>query len=51
MAYNLTGEFWIGTPTFFIYDPTGKLRASQAGAVPVDIIESFIAENRVAANE
>lgn len=45
MVYDLTGEFWIGTPAFFIYDPKGKLRASQAGAVPVEIIETFIAKN------
>jgi len=45
MYYELTGEFWVGTPTFFIYDPSGKLRAAQAGAVPAEILEKFIAEN------
>jgi peroxiredoxin len=45
MYYELTGEFWIGTPTFFIYDPNGKLRAAQAGAVPAEILEKFIADN------
>ncbi len=51
MYYELTGEFWVGTPTFFIYDPEGKLRAAQAGAVPAEVLESFIAENSVASNE
>ncbi|NNG14166.1 MAG: TlpA family protein disulfide reductase [Gammaproteobacteria bacterium] len=51
MYYELTGEFWVGTPTFFVYDPSGKLRAAQAGAVPAEILESFIAENSVAAAE
>lgn len=45
MYYELTGEFWVGTPTFFIYDPSGKLRAAQAGAVPAEILEEFIANN------
>lgn len=45
MYYELTGEFWVGTPTFFIYDPKGELRAAQAGAVPAEILENFIAEN------
>ncbi|WP_126457036.1 peroxiredoxin family protein [Sulfuriflexus mobilis] len=45
MYYDMTGEFWVGTPTFFVFDPTGKLRAAQAGAVPAEVLESFIAEN------
>lgn len=45
MYYELTGEFWVGTPTFFIYDPSGKLRAAQAGAVPAQVLEDFIAKN------
>jgi peroxiredoxin len=51
MYYELTGEFWIGTPTFFVYDPKGELRAAQAGAVPAEILENFIAENSVAVAE
>lgn len=51
MYYELTGEFWIGTPTFFIYDPSGKLRAAQAGAVPAEILEDFIAKNSVASTK
>ncbi len=37
-----TGSPWIGTPTFIIYDPTGKLVAETAGAVPTTIVEQFI---------
>mgnify|MGYP000238581795 FL=1 len=51
MYYELTGEFWVGTPTFFVYDPKGELRAAQAGAVPAEILENFITENNVAAAE
>ncbi len=40
-----TGSRWIGTPSFLVYSPTGKLMARQAGAVPVELIESFIAKN------
>jgi len=50
MYYELTGNHWIGTPTFFIYNPAGKLRVADAGAIPAQIIEDFIAENSVASN-
>jgi len=36
------GDF-IGTPTFYIYTPEGEIVASQAGGVPMNIIEDFIA--------
>jgi thiol-disulfide isomerase/thioredoxin len=36
------GGNFIGTPTFYIYTPAGEIVASQAGAVPVHIIEDFI---------
>ena len=39
-----TGSRWVGTPTFMVYDPRGELAAKQVGAVPVDIIEKFIAQ-------
>ena len=39
---SLTGQRWIGTPSFLIYSPTGELRAAQIGAVPTNVIESFI---------
>jgi peroxiredoxin len=38
----ITGEPWIGTPTFLVYSPTGELLAAQVGAVSTDIIESFM---------
>lgn len=40
---KLTGSEWVGTPTFLIYTPKGKLVAKQEGAVPVGLIENFIA--------
>lgn len=46
---ELTGGHWVGTPTFLIYDRTGKLKAAQPGAVPADIIEGFIRDNELAA--
>lgn len=41
---SLSGQRWIGTPSFLIYSPTGELRAAQVGAVPTHIIESFISK-------
>jgi len=51
MYYDLTGNHWIGTPTFFIYNPEGKLRIADAGAIPAKLIEEFIAENSIAKAE
>ena len=45
MFVNLTGESWIGTPTFLFYSPTGELVAQQVGGVPVALIENFIQDN------
>lgn len=42
---ELTDRPWFGTPTFLIFDPGGALRAQQVGAVPVRIIEQFIASH------
>lgn len=39
---KLTGAEWIGTPTFMIYTPAGKLVSADAGAIPVELIEKFI---------
>jgi len=44
---NLTGRQWVGTPTFLVYDPSGTLRAQQVGAVPIELIEQFIAKNSI----
>lgn len=41
----LTGAPFLGTPTILIYEPEGTLRAAQAGAVPVDVIEAYIAKH------
>ena len=42
---NKTGSPWIGTPTFMIFNPSGKLVAETVGAVPTTLIEQFIAES------
>lgn len=42
MYQNLTGSQWIGTPTFLVYNPKGEILGAQVGAVPPEIIESFI---------
>jgi len=42
LFYDATGENWVGTPTFLIYSPAGKLTVQQVGAVPVAIIEEFL---------
>ena len=39
---GLTGEPWLGTPSFLVYSPDGELRARQVGAVPTALIEAFI---------
>ncbi len=39
---ELTGESFVGTPSLIIFDPSGQLRARQAGAVPTTVIEDFI---------
>jgi peroxiredoxin len=39
------GETWIGTPSFMIYSPGGKLAAAQAGAVPPKLIEDYVSRN------
>jgi peroxiredoxin len=41
----LTGSRWIGTPSFLIFAPGGELKAAQAGGVPVEVVENFIASN------
>lgn len=48
---NLTGNDWVGTPSFLVYSPDGKLQAAQAGAVPPALIEKFIKENTQPANK
>ena len=45
---ELTGVYFAGTPGFLIYDPQGKLRVQQLGAVPPELIEDFIKQNTIA---
>lgn len=42
MYQNLTGDDWVGTPTFMVYNPKGELLGAQVGAIPVSMIEDFI---------
>lgn len=42
MYERMTGRQWVGTPTFLIFHPSGKLVAEQAGAVPASLLEEFI---------
>jgi len=49
MYQELTGDTWIGTPSFMVYTPKGELLGAQAGAVPVSVIESFIERESAAA--
>jgi len=39
---DVTNDYFRGTPTFMIYGPNGEIRAADAGAVPVKLIESFM---------
>lgn len=39
------GESLVGTPTFILFDPEGKLVAAQPGIVSVASLEKFISEN------
>ncbi len=50
MFSELTGVYFAGTPGFLIYDPEGKLRVQQLGAVPPELIEEFIKQNTIASN-
>ena len=49
MYQELTGDNWIGTPSFMVYTPRGELLGAQAGAVPVSVIESFMERESAAA--
>ena len=50
LYYEMTGNFFVGTPTFMILSPDNKVKAADAGAIPPKIIEDFISEQSVAAN-
>lgn len=40
--YTTAKESFIGTPTFMVFDPQGKLRAVQPGAVSEEALTNFI---------
>lgn len=50
LYYDMTGNYFVGTPTFMIFSPDGKVRAADAGAFPPKIIEDFINEQTIASN-
>lgn len=39
------GQDWVGTPSFLIYGPDGRLRAQRTGRVRPERIEQFIREH------
>ncbi|VAW62843.1 hypothetical protein MNBD_GAMMA11-1723 [hydrothermal vent metagenome] len=41
------GGRFVGTPTFYLYNPEGKLLATTVGAVSADKIEAFINKNKI----
>lgn len=43
---ELTGQPWVGTPSYLIYGPDGQLLAQQVGAVPMAMVEDFISRQR-----
>ena len=43
--HQLSGKYLAGTPAVFIYDKKGKLVAAEIGAVPISVIEKYVAEN------
>lgn len=42
---EVVGEGLVGTPTFILFNPEGKVVAAQPGMVPVASLETFIKEN------
>lgn len=40
--YNTAKESFIGTPTFMVYNPEGKLLAVQPGALTEEVLSAFI---------
>lgn len=40
--YSTAKESFIGTPTFMVYNPAGKLLAVQAGAITEEALSAFI---------
>jgi len=42
---------WVGTPSFLLFNPQGKVLAAEIGAVPAENIEKFIQQNSAAAKK
>jgi len=42
LYYQYTGEIWIGTPTFVVFSPAGKVMAQRPGMLPPELIVKFI---------
>ena len=40
--HNLTGRRFIGTPTFLLFNPDGKLMTNRVGAVPPEVFRNYI---------
>jgi peroxiredoxin len=40
------GGMFVGTPTFYIYDPSGEIVARQIGPLPIDALEKFISSGK-----
>lgn len=51
LYYEMTGNFFAGTPTFMIISPQSKVLAADAGAIPPSIIEDFISSQAVAVKQ
>ncbi len=45
MVVDMSGMQWVGTPTFLIFNPEGKLAVADSGAVPVPLIEEYLANH------
>lgn len=41
---KIGGGLFVGTPTFYVFSPTGKLLAEQVGPVTQEQVEAFIAK-------
>jgi len=44
LAEQVTGERLLGTPSTYLYDPTGKLAAIRVGTVTQEMVENFIGD-------
>lgn len=42
------GQPFVGTPTFYVYSPEGKLIAQNVGAISVKALEAFLADQKKA---